>query len=355
MTSTDSSEGFARIRVFVASPGDVAIERAALSKVVKDVNLAIDAFAPGRAIVELLEWETKVVPGMGRAQAVINRQIGDYDFLVGIMWRRFGTPTGVAASGTEEEFRRAYKQWEAEGVPEILFYFSQQEATPSTSAESRQQTAVLEFREELEQVGLVKLYANAQSFADVVRRDLLLAVGRRLHGSDSAARTAQRLAQPELGVASELEQQLRTWAQVYDRTRELRAPGSDRTHALDEVAAQMRGVAGDLYHLLDELATSPTAGERLAAVMFLQAVPHAGYIEWLAERFRRHAERPFIQYQSAVALLMAVRTFAESHGKELSRAIGFAQEHTAAAADSDRSRVLRQAEQELGKRRKRSR
>lgn len=65
MTSTDSSEGFARIRVFVASPGDVAIERAALSKVVKDVNLAIDAFAPGRAIVELLEWETKVVPGMG--------------------------------------------------------------------------------------------------------------------------------------------------------------------------------------------------------------------------------------------------------------------------------------------------
>lgn len=127
MTSAD----LARIRVFVASPGDVTVERAALGRVVRDVNLAIDAFAPDRAIVELPEWETDVVPGMGRAQGVINRQIGDYDFLVGIMWRRFGTPTGVAGSGTEEEFRRAYRQWEATGSPEILFYFSSRRPRPA--------------------------------------------------------------------------------------------------------------------------------------------------------------------------------------------------------------------------------
>jgi hypothetical protein len=31
------------------------------------------------------------------------------------MWKRFGTATGIAASGTEEEFRLTYECWESFG------------------------------------------------------------------------------------------------------------------------------------------------------------------------------------------------------------------------------------------------
>jgi hypothetical protein len=46
---------------------------------------------------------------MGRPEQLILDQIGQYDLFVGIMWRRFGTPTGVAGSGTEQEFDHALR------------------------------------------------------------------------------------------------------------------------------------------------------------------------------------------------------------------------------------------------------
>ena len=50
----------------------------------------------------------------GEPEVLINDQIGKYDIFLGVMWRRFGTPTGVAESGTEEEFRRALELWAQE-------------------------------------------------------------------------------------------------------------------------------------------------------------------------------------------------------------------------------------------------
>jgi len=95
-------------RLFIASPGDVASERDALDRVVREVNQTHGA--PLGYVIELWRWETHAVPGGGRPQAVINDQIPEYDIFIGIMWRRFGTPTGVAGSGTEEEYRIAYFQ-----------------------------------------------------------------------------------------------------------------------------------------------------------------------------------------------------------------------------------------------------
>ena len=62
---------------------------------------------------------------MGRPQGIINKQIGEYDIFIGMMWKRFGTPTGKAGSGTEEEFRLAYEYWETTKSVMILFYFCQ--------------------------------------------------------------------------------------------------------------------------------------------------------------------------------------------------------------------------------------
>ena len=82
-----------KVRVFVASPGDVDAERNTLPTVVQELNTTI---APHKnCFLELVRWETHCTPEMGRPQGVINAQIGRYDIFLGIMWKRFGSPTGA--------------------------------------------------------------------------------------------------------------------------------------------------------------------------------------------------------------------------------------------------------------------
>jgi hypothetical protein len=155
------------IRIFVGSPGDVSKERDMLDSVVQELNTTI---APYRGFsLELVRWETHCTPGLGRPQAVINAQIGPYDFFVGIMWKRFGTPTGLAQSGTEEEFRIAYDAWRQNGFPRILFYFCQRPFMPRQEEELEQCRRVLGFRRELEQKGLVWEYSEHDVFANTIR------------------------------------------------------------------------------------------------------------------------------------------------------------------------------------------
>jgi hypothetical protein len=116
------------IRIFASSPGDVSKERDALGGAVQELNTTLRALVPERGIqLELVRWETHTHPDMGEGpQAVVDEQLGhDFDLFVGMMWKRFGTPTREAGSGTEQEFRAAYAGWEERRRPaHILFYFS---------------------------------------------------------------------------------------------------------------------------------------------------------------------------------------------------------------------------------------
>ena len=160
-----------QVRLFVASPGDVKPEREKLRRIIDEMNLTI---GPHKKLsFELVRWETHCQPGLGRAQSLINDQIGQYDIFLGVMWRRFGTPTGVAESGTEEEFRRAFELWEKDKNVHVLFYFSQSPFTPRTQDELDQFSKVLRFRAELEKLGLVWEYQDENDFSDVVRPHLM--------------------------------------------------------------------------------------------------------------------------------------------------------------------------------------
>lgn len=112
------------IKIFLASPSDTQDEREAVKSVVTEINLSLRASDDLR--FELLTWETATYPSFGAyPQAVINEQIGDYDIFVGIMWKTFGTPTGAAGSGTEEEFNRAYDNYTEGRCRRIMFYFNE--------------------------------------------------------------------------------------------------------------------------------------------------------------------------------------------------------------------------------------
>jgi predicted nucleotide-binding protein len=182
-----------KIRLFAASPGDVKAEREHLRHLVGELNTTVAPYK--NSVIELVRWETHCQPGMGRTQGVINAQIGTYDIFLGMMWKRFGTPTGVTDSGTEEEFRRAYRCWERDHTLPILFYFSQAPFTPRGEEELQQCSAVLRFRAELESLGLVWEYRDAADFPDVVRPHLYRIILN--FPSAGVRRTATVPAQPE--------------------------------------------------------------------------------------------------------------------------------------------------------------
>jgi hypothetical protein len=165
-----------KIKVFVASSSDVKAERESLAHVVDELNRTIGA--EKGLVLELLRWETHCYPNIGRIQGLVNEQIGSYDIFVGVMWRRFGTPTGLAESGTEEEFRLAFSSWEQTQRPHIMFYFSNTPYTPQNTEDAKQLGKVLEFRDELTQKGLVWSYDNVQAFPNLVRPHLALLLGK---------------------------------------------------------------------------------------------------------------------------------------------------------------------------------
>lgn len=111
--------------IFVASPNDVEEERQAVSDIVQELNLGYGT--QNNIIFEVVKWETHSAPGISMfdSQQVINQDIGDdYDLFLGILWKKFGTATEAADSGTEEEFMRAYQRFLSQKDNfQILFYF----------------------------------------------------------------------------------------------------------------------------------------------------------------------------------------------------------------------------------------
>jgi TIR domain/Domain of unknown function (DUF4062) len=165
-SDTGSEQRPVRVRVFVASPSDVATERDAVSLVVAEVNRILGEHL-GFPIAPL-RWETDARPGVGEdPQEVINRQITDYDVFVGVMWRRFGTPTKRAKSGTGEEFQRALDQFKKNGRPTIMFYFRTEPFYTTDKNELNQFAKVARFQSDLRKLGV--LYWQYRSPIDFER------------------------------------------------------------------------------------------------------------------------------------------------------------------------------------------
>jgi len=161
------------LRVFVASPDDLAEERKTLESVIQELNITWSKNSGIR--FELVGWETHTYPSVGLdAQAVINEQIGDdYDIFVGIIWTRFGTPTGRASSGTVEEFYRAYKRYqENPNQVRIMFYFKDAPVSPS-DLDPEQLSLIKKFQLELGEKGTYYWsFSNRDEFVQFARMHL---------------------------------------------------------------------------------------------------------------------------------------------------------------------------------------
>jgi hypothetical protein len=72
-----------KIKVFIASPGEVAEERDVITYVVAELGRTLGTTFS--VDLEAIRWETQAWPDVGDdAQDVINREIKDYDIFVGV-------------------------------------------------------------------------------------------------------------------------------------------------------------------------------------------------------------------------------------------------------------------------------
>lgn len=124
-----SQPTYRKIRIFIASPSDVTPERDRLRKVVEELDQTRgDELG---IVLRTLDWRD-LPPGMGRPQQLVfnNFPPETWDIFVGILWSRFGAPSGANApdagrpfsSGTEEEFWSAYRLWRETGRPQMQIY-----------------------------------------------------------------------------------------------------------------------------------------------------------------------------------------------------------------------------------------
>jgi len=113
------------IKAFLSSPGDVKDEREIVHQIVLKINSNEGRFHQPRFFIDLYRWEKDLISGWGTPQENINKQLkpDESDIFIGILWSRFGTPTGDFQSGTEEEFNSALSKWRQTGsAPRLLFY-----------------------------------------------------------------------------------------------------------------------------------------------------------------------------------------------------------------------------------------
>lgn len=299
-----------QFKVFVASPGDVSTERNVIPKVVAEINLIISAIAPEKGILlDLIRWETHVHPGLGAdAQDVVNQQLPDYDIFIGIMWKRFGTPTSRAGSGTEEEYLRAYEKWKQDNKFPVLFYFSQKEIMiPNSSAELEQLQKVVKFKEDLINKGLIWEYNNPEEFGDILRPHLVMTLSKLL--SDNNAMPSNNQSVEKAITHSDMSlirNRVTALKSEYEKLRETSPASNTRTTKMSVVESKMRVMALDIIPLLPELTGSPSAGDRLAAIAALKEIPVRDYLNWLANRVGQ-AESSFVGFNASLALLNAVR------------------------------------------------
>jgi hypothetical protein len=159
------------VTLFVASPGDVVTER----NHVVDVAAALNRNTAAERDVQfrVLGYKTDVRPRVHEQgpQGPIDEDlpIEQCDIVVGILWKRFGTPIPEMGdeTGTEHEIRSAIAASRKSCKPEVVICFNDAPYRPKDVAESKQATRVMEFREELR--GLELAYEGADDFRDKIR------------------------------------------------------------------------------------------------------------------------------------------------------------------------------------------
>src|SRR3989442_11805406 len=145
-------------RVFVGAPSDVDEAHDVIRGQIEQWNRDHGPLSGAR--VEFTNWRTHSYPAAGgRPQALLNKQVVDQcDIMVGIFNARFGSPTGVADSGTEEEIRLSIHRGK-----KVMVYFANLPA-PKRSKPRHEFHRIEKFKAKLSRRALYPTYTLLKVF-----------------------------------------------------------------------------------------------------------------------------------------------------------------------------------------------
>jgi len=173
---------FTKMRVFVASPSNMATERTKVYTIVDSLKPLAEK---QELFLEMVDW-CMVVPDAGRPQQVIFDQLKPttWDIFIGILWHRFGMPSGAAnpatqkeyLSGTEEEFTAAYHLWQQFKKPRIMMYRCTR-SIPPNALDADQFKRVQDFFAQLDphksdHPALYQSFNTMKNFEELLRENL---------------------------------------------------------------------------------------------------------------------------------------------------------------------------------------
>lgn len=192
------------LNVFIGSPGDLQDERETTRQVIDRVNRHL---ARNLGVsVELRGWED-TLPGHARPQELINRDIEDCDLFLGLVWKRWGTPTGEYSSGFEEEFRLAESLIEAKKISEVWLFFKDIDASLLEDP-GEQVQQVLRFKRQVakERRFLYKQFASTADWSDLLYDSLADYLTRLPSESESGGAVAEYKGAPRPPIGESVEE-----------------------------------------------------------------------------------------------------------------------------------------------------
>jgi len=160
-------------KAFIASPSDTSKERILCDKIFEEINSGLGEIYKFR--IESLKWEKDVKPTIKDkdGQSIIFDQIGDnFEIFIGIMNKKFGSPTPRAGSGTEEEFNEAYRRFKEKDNLEIIFYFNEEPPQSMSEIRASELLKIEEFRKKIQSKGIYGVYNGASEFEEKLRKHI---------------------------------------------------------------------------------------------------------------------------------------------------------------------------------------
>jgi formylglycine-generating enzyme required for sulfatase activity len=166
--------GLQRVKILIASPGDVDRERKIVEELIEDWNIRNSK--ERNLLLEAVMWEKHAASenrGNGDGpQEVITRQIvDDCDCAIGIFWNRIGTPTKIAAGGAVEEVQRMLTVLKRP----VMLFFSDTPIAPS-KIDDQQKAKLKEFKAAMTRDGLIWEYDSRAKFRKLLARHLDLQI-----------------------------------------------------------------------------------------------------------------------------------------------------------------------------------
>ncbi|WP_295796838.1 hypothetical protein [Mucilaginibacter sp.] len=197
-----------QFKLFISCPGDVDKERKRIVDFLKNSEAGLDRRRKPAMLVPLF-WKNIVAPfDRVRPQSVINVNFNDYDFYIGILGLRFGTPTmdengNAFGSGTEEEFTIAVQKKD-EGADIEMYMFFKRVRTPSDAAKKEDYDKVVAFKRRIQPSGWVNSYKNPVDLTDQLDREMIPLIEEKIEAFNKGLKDmflAKVAAPPEVGPA----------------------------------------------------------------------------------------------------------------------------------------------------------